>query len=99
MTLSKTIGELAPVPIRDVWPDEARDLTPWLAENPEALGRALGMDLELDGSEVAVGPFSADLLKETCAEIEKTFDLPLEWEPLDRSREVEWHVTTPRRRT
>ena len=62
MTLTKTIGELAPVSIRDVWPDEARDLTPWLAENPEALGRALGMDLELDGSEVAVGPFSADLL-------------------------------------
>ena len=48
--------------MRDVWPDEARDLTPWLAENPEVLGRALGMDLELDGSEVAVGPFSADLL-------------------------------------
>ena len=62
MTLSKTIGELEAVPIRDVWPDEARDLTPWLAENLEALGRALGMDLELDGSEVAVGPFSADLL-------------------------------------
>ena len=62
MTLTKTIGELEPVRVRDVWPDEARDLTPWLAENPEALGRALGMDLELDGSEVAVGPFSADLL-------------------------------------
>ena len=62
MTLTKTIGELEPVPVRDVWRDEARDLTPWLAEYLEALGRALGMDLELDGSEVAVGPFSADLL-------------------------------------
>ena len=62
MKATSTIGELAPVPVRDVWPDEARDLTPWLAENPEVLGSALGMDLELDGSEVPVGPFSADLL-------------------------------------
>ena len=60
--MTKAIGQLEPVPIRDVWADEARNLTPWLAENPEELGRALGMDLELDGSEVAVGPFSADLL-------------------------------------
>ena len=56
------VGELESVPIREVWPDEARDLTPWLADNLDALGSALGMDLELDGSEVPVGPFSADLL-------------------------------------
>ncbi len=62
VALTKTTGELEPVAIRDVWPDEARDLTPWLADNLEALNRALGMDLELDGAEVAVGPFSADLL-------------------------------------
>ena len=62
MALTNVIGELEPVPVREVWPDEARDLTPWLADNLEALGRALGMDLELDGSEVAVGPFKADLL-------------------------------------
>ena len=37
-------------------------VTPWLADNLDALGSALGMDLELDGSEVPVGPFSADLL-------------------------------------
>lgn len=62
MALDKNIGKLEPVPVREVWPDEARDLTPWLADNPEALGRALGMDLELIGSEVAVGSFKADLL-------------------------------------
>ncbi len=61
MGLGKKIGKLEPVPIREVWPDEAQDLTPWLADNPEALGRALGMDLELVGSEVAVGSFKADL--------------------------------------
>lgn len=62
MALDKNIGKLKPVPVREVWPDEARDLTPWLADNPEALARALGMDLEFVGSEVAVGSFKADLL-------------------------------------
>ena len=56
------VGTLQSVPIRDVWRDEARDLTPWLAENPSLLDDALGLELELEGQEVAVGPFSADLL-------------------------------------
>lgn len=56
------VGKLDAVPVRSVWPDEAYDLTPWLAANPELLAEALGMELELEGSEVAVGPFSADLL-------------------------------------
>jgi hypothetical protein len=55
------LGSLSKVPARSVWSDEARVLTPWLAENPELLGEALGMDLELLGAEVPVGPFSADL--------------------------------------
>ena len=50
------------IPAREVRPDEARDLIPWLAKNPDCLSDALGMDLELDGSEVGVGSFSADLL-------------------------------------
>ena len=56
------VGTLQSVPIREVWRDEARDLTPWLAENPSLLEDALGLELELEGQEVAVGPFSADLL-------------------------------------
>jgi len=56
------VGSLEPVPIRDVWPDEARHLTPWLAERAALLSDALGMDLELEGMEVPVGSFSADLL-------------------------------------
>ena len=56
------VASLDEVPVRDVWPDEAHDFTPWLAENPEHLSKALHMDLELEGAEVAVGPFSADVV-------------------------------------
>ena len=62
MRAQPAIDRLVSVPIRDVWADEARDLTPWLAANLEDLSSAIGMDLELKGSEVSVGPFSADLL-------------------------------------
>lgn len=57
-----SIEALEDVPLREIWRDEARDFTPWLAANPEHLAKALGMDLELEGSEVSVGPFSADVV-------------------------------------
>ena len=57
-----TVASLQDVPLREVWADEARDFTPWLAANPEHLGKAIQMDLELEGAEVAVGPFSADVV-------------------------------------
>ena len=60
--MTSLVDRLIHVPIREVWEDEARDLTPWLADNVEALSEALGIDLELEGTEVRVGPFSADLL-------------------------------------
>lgn len=56
------VVSLDEVPLREVWRDEARDFTPWLAAHPEHLSRALQMDLELEGGEVAVGPFSADVV-------------------------------------
>ena len=56
MTAKRTIGNLESVPIRKVWADEARDFTPWLAENTDRLSEALGMDLELEGTEIGVGP-------------------------------------------
>ena len=60
--MTSALDRLLPVDIREVWQDEARDLTPWLAENLETLREALGIDLELEGIEVRVGPFSADLV-------------------------------------
>ena len=56
------IGTLSPVNIREVWTDEARAFTPWLAENTDLLGEALGMDLLHEETEAAVGRYSADLV-------------------------------------
>ena len=49
--------------LRSIWPDEARDFTPWLAkeENLKLLGDAIGLDLVLEEKESAVGAFSADI--------------------------------------
>ena len=59
-----SISTLESVDVRDVWPDESRDFTPWLAEseNLTRLGEALGLTLEPRGTEQAVGSFSADIL-------------------------------------
>ena len=55
-------ADLTPVPIREVWPYEDQHLTPWLAERPEFLGEALDLELELEGREMTVGGYSADLV-------------------------------------
>lgn len=56
------LGELKRLNPRQVWADEARDFTPWLAENLPRLAEVLGLDLELTVREAGVGDFSCDLL-------------------------------------
>lgn len=58
----RDIGLLKAVPVRELWPHEALDLTPWLAENPDIIGNCLGLNLTLEGTEVSVGSYSADLV-------------------------------------
>ena len=56
------LGTIEQVELREVWPHEAQDFTPWLAENLDKLGEALGLELELQSAEAAVGSFSLDVL-------------------------------------
>jgi len=56
------IGKITDVSPRDAWSHEAHDFTPWLSENLDVLGEVIGMELEPEGVEVSVGPFSADIL-------------------------------------
>ncbi len=54
-------AEIKPVDIREIWPNEATDFTPWLVANISRLGEALGMDLEVQEREADVGEFSLDI--------------------------------------
>jgi hypothetical protein len=56
------LGKLKRLDPREVWPHEAHNFTPWLAERIDMLGEALGMDLEHVESEASVGSFSVDIV-------------------------------------
>ena len=56
------LGILKTVAARQQWSNEARDFTPWLANNINELNKALGLELEVENTEVAAGPYSADIL-------------------------------------
>jgi hypothetical protein len=61
---TRTFGRLEREKVRDYWVDEARDFTPWLAqeENLVLLGETINLSLELVGVEQRVGPFKADIV-------------------------------------
>ncbi|MCB1245698.1 MAG: DUF4268 domain-containing protein [Acidimicrobiia bacterium] len=56
------LGRIRYVATREIWQHEAGDFTPWLLTHSEYLAEALGIDLELERSEAAVGSFSVDLV-------------------------------------
>ena len=60
-----SLDQLKRLSPRDVWSHEATDFTPWLAkeENFAVLAEALHFtDAEVEGTEHAVGSFSADII-------------------------------------
>lgn len=61
MTTAK-LGTLERVDLRQAFSNEAQDFTPWLAENLECLSAELGIELELEGEEVGVGSYRADIV-------------------------------------
>ena len=60
----KILGKAKRIKLRDIWKKEDKNFTKWLAEadNLELLGEAIGMSLELKGTEIKVGSFSADIV-------------------------------------
>lgn len=56
------LGRLERVNVRDIWPNEVFDFTPWLAQNLQILGEALCMELSLQGIEQNVRPFRANII-------------------------------------
>ena len=60
--MAEKLSNIQNVALREVWPNEATDFTPWLAENISKLGAALGFDLEIRSREAPVGSYSLDLL-------------------------------------
>ena len=59
---TQDLARIERVELREAWPNEAQNFTPWLAENIAELGEALGMDLELQQVEAPVGGYSLDIL-------------------------------------
>jgi len=55
-------GEIKHVDIRNIWPNEATDFTPWLVDNIDRLGQALGIEIEVQEREADVGDFSLDIM-------------------------------------
>ena len=62
MTGIVDFATLDDVTVRSAWSHEALNFTPWLAANLDRLASAIGIPLELTGTEMQVGPFSADIL-------------------------------------
>lgn len=63
MAIKTKLGMMTQIPdLRSVWPNEATDFTPWLAEHMDLLNEATGLSLELVEQESPVGSFSLDVL-------------------------------------
>ena len=55
-------SELRNVDLRKAWPNETQHFTPWLSDNLARLSESIDITLELEGTEVRVDQFSADIL-------------------------------------
>ncbi len=68
------------VDLREKWPNEALNFTPWLAKHLDLLGEAVGLKLEAVGEEHQVGSFSLDILAwEANEKVRVAIENQLEW--------------------
>ena len=58
------IGSLRRVALREVWPHEALDFTPWLEENIDELNSVIDLSLSVVAREQSAGDFNVDLVAE-----------------------------------
>ena len=59
------IGDLERVPLRELWPNERNDFTPWLAENIDVLNNSIDLSLSIVEREHRTGEqLSVDLVAE-----------------------------------
>ena len=56
-------GKVEKPAIRDQWKNEEYDFAPWLAkeENIQLLGDEINLNLEVEGIEIAIGSYKADI--------------------------------------
>ena len=59
MTNLGTLKEITD--LRSIWPHEALNFTPWVAENVDLLADAVGLDITVDDTESSVGDFNVDI--------------------------------------
>ena len=59
MTNLGTLKEITD--LRRIWPHEAFNFTPWVAENVDLLADAVGLDITVDETESSVGDFNVDI--------------------------------------
>jgi hypothetical protein len=84
-----TLSKLVAVDVRQVWPMEATSFTPWLLENADVLGEALGMDLLLETAEHKEG-YSRRLIDTCSARLHERRSAPLEnWVTTLNSKETD----------
>lgn len=61
------VGKVERVSIREVWKNEAKDFTNWLAENLDTLSETIDIELSTIQTEKFVDTFSVDILAEDSA--------------------------------
>ena len=63
-SIMKKLGKLQEIDdVRTIWPNEAKDFTPWLSkeENIAILAEELGIDITVSETESAIGDFAVDI--------------------------------------
>lgn len=59
---TNVFARLTDCELREAWKHEAWEFTPWLSENMDYLSEAVEIELNSEATEVAVGPYSADIV-------------------------------------